>query len=77
MCYNMGMSIFKNNTIDVFKKIRQIFLKIIVGIVIGEIVLLAILIMTHNANEIIGRLMGTLFLIVVWMVMSPWTTWPC
>ncbi len=68
MCYNMTMSIFKDSVIDVFKKIRQIFLKIIVGIIIGEIVLLAVLIIAHNANEIIGKMMGTLLLIVVEMV---------
>lgn len=58
-------SIFKDTTLDTFKKIRQVFLKVIVGIIIGEIVLLAVLIIAQGASKTIGQFMGTLLIIAV------------
>lgn len=58
-------SIFKDTTLETFKKIRQVFLKVAVGIVIGEIVLLAVLIIAQGASKIIGQFMGTLLVVAV------------
>lgn len=58
-------SIFKDTTLETFKKIRQAFLKVAVGIVIGEIVLLAVLIIAQSASKMIGQLMGTLLIFAI------------
>lgn len=63
-------SIFNDKTLETFKKIRQVFLKVIVGIIIGEIVLLAVLIIAQSANAIIGKFMGTLFVVAIAMFIS-------
>ena len=58
-------SIFNDSTLETFKKIRQVFLKVIVGIIIGEIILLAILIIAQSASKVIGQFMGTLLILAI------------
>ena len=71
MKYNYSMkSIFNDKTLESFKKTRQIFLKVVVGIIIGEIVLTAILIVAGGANEIVGKFMTTLLVAVIAMFLT-------
>ena len=63
-------SIFNDKTLTTFKKVRQVFLKVIVGVIIGEIILTAFLIILGSANEIVGKFMVTLLVIAIAMFIA-------
>ena len=58
-------SIFDDQTLSKFKKIREICLKVFVGILIAEVVLWAIIILAQQSNEIVRNFQSTFLTLAV------------